>query len=529
MVTPTGTSTVPVVPVQLPAAGALGPVALRRLNKVEYENTAHRVLAAAPGVTSKFIDDDSSLGYDNISAILSVTPLLAEQYASTAKSLAAGLDVAKEAPCTNGAAAAAEVACATTFIQQFGKRAFRRPLVASDVTRYSTIFQDKRGRSDYAAAIHLVAETMLQSPYFLYKTEMGEGSGVDRKLTSYELATQISYLVTGAPPDTDLVAAAEAGKLGTPAEREAQVRRLLGSVDSTPWVASFVTEWLGIAAAGHVAKDQAKFPAYTPSLSVAVAEESQRFVGSVLTTNGSLEALFNADWSIANAELGSLYGLGQAPADWQKVTLPADQRLGILTQPAFLVATSKATDSFPIRRGKVLRTRVMCGTVPPPPADLKVTPVALDPNLTTRERFLAHEQAGSVCAGCHSLMDPLGFGFENYDATGAYRTSENGKPIDATGEIKSISPEIDGPFANALEFTQRIAKSQVVRDCVARESVRWSLGRETVSTPDTDPKVLRDQAIVQALSSSLRVSHSDMRELLVALVKRDEYGFRSDQ
>ncbi|MDX2055002.1 MAG: DUF1592 domain-containing protein [Polyangiaceae bacterium] len=526
---PTGTSTIPVVPVQLPAAGALGPIALRRLNKWEYDNTVQR-LGAAPGASSAFAEDDPSLGYNNMAAALTVTPLLAEQYARAAKALAAGLNLVQEAPCADGAAGAAETACATAFIEQFGKRSFRRPLTGEEITAYTAIFQEKRARGDYAGGIRLVAETMLQSPHFLYKTEIGEGSGVDRALTAYELASQISYLALGGPPDDELLAAAQGAKLSSPAEREVQLRRLLTKPESTPWVASFVTRWLGIAEAGYLAKDQTAFPSYTPSLSVAVAEESQRFIADLFAqSNGSLETLFTANFTLSNAELGAHYGLGQVPTAWEKVTLPAGQRLGVLTQPAFLVATSKSADSFPIRRGKTLRTRILCGDVPPPPPNLEIMPVELNPNLTTRERFVQHQQAGSVCASCHSLIDPLGFGFENYDATGAYRTTENNKPIDASGEIKAIAPEIDGPFANALEFTQRIAPSQVLKACVARESLRWSLGRATLDTPPTDPKVLRDQAIIQGLAARLGMANSDIRELLVAVVLRDEYGFRSDQ
>lgn len=526
---PSGTSSVPVVPGRIPAASTLGPIALRRLNQLEYENTV-RTLGAAPGATTAFAEDDPSIGYTNMAAVLTVTPLLAEQYARAAKAITGALNVTMEAPCADSANGATVATCAAAFVQQFGMRSFRRPLTADEVAAYTAIFQEKFGRSDYAGGIRLTAETMLQSPHFLYKTEIGEGSSPDRTLTSYELASQISYLATGAPPDAQLLAAAGADKLTLPGEREAQLRRLLATPESTSWVTIFVEEWLGISKAGYLAKDQTAFPSYTPTLSVAVAEESSRFIANLLTSsNGSLQTLFTADWTFSNAELGAHYGLGQMPSDWQKVTLPAAQRAGVLTQPAFLVASSKAADSFPIRRGKILRTRILCGDVPPPPADVTIMPVALDPNLTTRERFLQHQQAGSVCAGCHSLMDPLGFGFENYDATGAYRTTENKKPIDATGEIKSISPEIDGPFANGLEFTQRISQSQVLRDCVAREALRWSLGRGTLLEPAADPKVLRDQALVQGLALRLGTTNSDLRELLVAVVLRDEYAFRSDQ
>jgi len=173
---PTGTSTIPIVPVQLPVAGALGPIALRRLNKLEYDNTVQR-LGGAPGASSAFADDDPSLGYNNMAAVLTVTPLLAEQYARAAKTLATALNLTQEAPCAVGAAGAAETACATAFIEQFGKRSFRRPLTGEEVTAYTAIFQEKRDRAEYAGGIRLVAETMLHSPHFLYKTEIGEGSG----------------------------------------------------------------------------------------------------------------------------------------------------------------------------------------------------------------------------------------------------------------------------------------------------------------------------------------------------------------
>jgi hypothetical protein len=523
--TPGGPSMV----VELPALGALGPVALRRLNNLEYENTL-RALGFAPGAASEFADDEPSLGYSNIAAALTVTPLRAEQYARAAASLAAGLDLNQEAPCAEAAPGPGATLCAGRFIDEFGKRAFRRPLTPAEVTAYLAIFEEKSGRSDYAGAIRLVAETMFQSPHFLYKTELGEGSGTDRALTSYELASQISYLVTGAPPDAELWAAAELGRLTDASERELQVRRLMTTPGGTSWLARFVREWLEVEKAGYLAKDQTTFPAYTPTLSMAVAEEASLFISSVLAEGGgSLQTLFTADWTLSNAELAAHYGLAQVPPDWQKVTLPGTQRMGILTQPAFLVSTSKAADSFPVRRGKVLRTRVLCAQVPPPPADLEILPVEVDPNLTTRERFQLHEQAGSVCASCHSLIDPLGFAFENYDATGAYRTTENNKPIDASGEIRAIAPEIDGPFANALEFTLKISTSQVLRDCVAREALRWSLGRSTLETPATDPNVLRDRALVQGLAERLGQSNTDIRELLVALVLRDEYGFRSEQ
>jgi hypothetical protein len=265
-------------------------------------------------------------------------------------------------------------------------------------------------------------------------------------------------------------------------------------------------------------------------LSAAVAEESRRFIASVLTDHaGSLLGLFTANWTIANDKLATHYGLTPAGTAWQQVALPTSERLGILTQPAFLVATSKQQESFPIRRGKVLRSRILCAEVPPPPPGLGIEPVDLSDDITTRERFLEHQKQGSVCAGCHRLIDPLGFGFENYEPTGAYRTTENGQPIDPSGDIVEVSPEIDGPFANAMAFAERVAPSKVLQDCAAREALRWAMGRETQVEPPEDPRVLRDWALIQGAAARLGASSSDLRELLVALVLREEYAFRADE
>jgi hypothetical protein len=209
-----------------PSNGVLGPIALRRLNTLEYEATVQDLLRVAPGTTAKFLPDDTNLGYKNIANVLRVTPLLAERYAVTARSLAWSLDTATFAPCADGAAPRA---CAEAFIQAFGASAFRRPINQLELGQYAAIFEGELGRTNYANGIRLVAETLLQSPHFLYKTELGEGTGPTRKLTSFELASQLSYLATGSMPDTELQRAAEAGRLELPSEREAQLRRLFGT------------------------------------------------------------------------------------------------------------------------------------------------------------------------------------------------------------------------------------------------------------------------------------------------------------
>lgn len=516
---PPGVSTTPGVP--LPAEGALGPVAVRRLSNEEYDNTVQDLLQIPAGTAATFVPDARTLGYRNIAKALTVPLVVAEQYAAAAASLAATVatNAATLAPCA-GPDAAAQIACADTFITTFGAKALRRPLTSEELTAYSKIFQDERGRTTYSEGIGAVAETLLQSPHFLYKTELGAGTGVGRQLTAHELATQISYLVTGSMPDPALLAAADANQLTSPEQRETQVRRLFSSGRTPTWLRGFVTQWTAISTLPNVQKDPAFFPTYDAALQAAIIEESDRFVDTVFATEGgSLTTLFTANWTILNPATATHYGVSAGPADWQKTDLPAGQRLGILTSAGFLAANAKAIDSFPIRRGKVLRTRILCRPLSPPPPGLVITDPEPSAVLTTRERFAAHS-AKPECSSCHRVIDPLGLGFENYDGVGVYRTSENGKTVDSSGEIVEVDPEVDGTFSNALGFIQKIAGSQVLKACVARESFRWGAGREdTVS----------DGPVLQAMAAQLAASPTaDVRELLVGLARANSYPYRSE-
>ncbi len=521
------------VVVSLPSGGPLGPIAIRRLTTPEYEKTVQHLLSVPEGTATTFLPDEQSSGFKNMAAALRVPQAVAEQYARAAKTLASGVAAKATtlAPCADSGA---EPACADTFIRSFGQKAYRRPLTTGEVGVYAKLFTDERARATYADGISIIVETMLQSPHFLYKTEIGVGNGVDRQLTQYELASQISYLVTGDMPDDQLFSAAAANKLGTGAEREAELRRLLPV--GTPWLRGFVLDWLGISKAVEATKDTTLFPTYDTGLHAAIVEESHRFVDSIFTeAGGSVVTLFNANWTYADATMASHYGVSGGPSgtDWAKVTLPG-QRMGILTQAAFLTAHSKINDSFPITRGKILRTRVMCAAMPPPPAGLKIDPVAPpSATATTRERITAHS-TNPVCASCHTLIDPLGFGLENYDAVGAYRDVESGKPVDSSGEVKQIDAEVDGPFANGIELVQRISGSQVLKNCVSREAFRWGTGRLSLdpvmdpTSPDY-PKYLRDKSIIDGMMTKMVGANADMRELLTSLVANDAYAFRSDK
>ncbi|MDX2050860.1 MAG: DUF1588 domain-containing protein [Polyangiaceae bacterium] len=526
--TPVATPPVPVDSSGLTPDGQCKPpassLAVRRLTHAEYDNTVADLLGVAETLGRSF-QVDPTQPFRNFSATLVVPPILAEQYSSAATKLAAQVvaQVQTLAPCAPAATGAEELACAEAFISSFGKRAYRRPIDTTELTKFSALFSAERARADYAASIGYLAEVMLQSPFFLYKTELGN-SGLDRVLTPYEVASEISYLTTGSMPDATLILAADNNALGTPDAIEAEVRRLIATPRASTWLRGFVEEWLGIDQVRdttQVPKDATLFPAFE-NLRTPIADEADAFIDAVLSTsNGSIYTLFSASWSEVNGPLGSYYGAPIPPAGAtpQRTDLPPAERAGILTQAAFLAAHAKPGDSFPIARGKYLRTRVMCRSLPPPPANAMFQAPGPSTILTTRERFAQHSSS-SACASCHTLIDPLGFGFENYDAAGGFRSMENGKPVDASGSIINVSPEVDGPYVGGVEFSQRLANSQVLRDCVTREVFRWANGREDIPT---------EACALSSISSRMTQASPDIREIVVGIARSEGFTLRSDR
>ncbi|MDX2052291.1 MAG: DUF1592 domain-containing protein [Polyangiaceae bacterium] len=504
-------------PVSLPPSGPLGPIAVRRLSTPEYQRSVEALpnLNAGASVTSGFLSDDEVLGYHNMTSALRVPLAVAEQYAVAAKQLGqkAMAEAQTLAPCSG----ASDAQCGEAFIRSFGQSAYRRPLAESEVASYVQLFSAEVTRTSYAGGIGLVVETMLQSPYFLYKTEVGAGTGPSRELTPHEIASQISYAIAGEPPDEQLYAAAASGSLATTAGRVAEARRFLARPNSTAWIRGFVLDWLGISNAAKAVKDGALFPSFSTGLQASMVEESHRFVDTLLTEhNGSLSTLFTANWSPLDSVMASHYGVPAPGSAWTSVTMPP-ARLGILSQAAFLSAHSKPDSSYPIGRGKTLRMRVLCAPMAPPPPN--IPPFNPPPEATTTREKLAAHSTNPTCNSCHRLIDPLGLGFENFDAVGAYRDSENGSPVDTQGAIVDVAPEVDGPFATPAEFINRVAQSQVLRSCISREMLRWSLGREETAA---------DGALISAMGNQLMAANLDIRELIVGLVQAESYPFRSD-
>lgn len=495
-----------------------GPTALRLLTNQEYRNTIQDLLLLGAAPTDTLQPETRSNGYDNFSGVLTASATLVGQYDELVTRAVAQLDVTKFAPC---AAAASEVACAVTFVKTFGKRAFRRPLTVVEEQQYKTIFDVGRTGGAYADGIKLLVDALLASPKLLYRTELGTPGPTPRRvLTPYEIASQLSYLLVASPPDAALMAAADASML-SPAQVETHARRLLQTPRARMNIRKFIMMWFGLGDISKLSKDPTTFPEFSDGLRAAIISETEQFIDAVLwDRDGTLSTLLTSPSSFINADLSKLYAVKNPVKGAALVKLDLDntQRAGLLTHASVLATHSKANDSFPIARGKFVRKGLMCQALPPPPPGLSIVDPPPDPKRTTRERFAQHS-VSPACAGCHTLIDPLGFGLETYDALGKFRESENGKPVDSAGMLTG-TPDADGPYKGGVELAKKLASSSTTAGCAAIQATRWAFGRMESES---------DRMIAQAIADRLGKGNMNLRDLVIGITKTESFYVRTVQ
>lgn len=457
------------------------PARIRRLTKDEYNATVRALIGTQLKPADLFPPDMRQRGY-TVNEAQRVDPVLARQLDAAAVALAneviAKLD--SFAPCSGD-----HTACATTFIETFGEKAYRRPLTDEDVTSLMGLFETGYAEGEYAEGIHLVVRGILQSPGFLYHTELGDtpDDGPAVAMTAYEIAASMAYLFTGAPPDEALIQAAEAGTLGTPAGRAVEARRLVTSDAGKNRSVQIVREWLGIDRITVTSKDTTVFDQFE-NLRDSMHSETESFVKAVLdSSNGSVQELLGATWTVADSNLANMYGVGGEG----RIEVP--QRPGLLNRAAFLSVYSHAQETSPVMRGAAVLRRIDCDDIEFPTAlQVQIVAPAPDPNMTIRERFAAHAQ-DVLCVECHRKIDPLGFSFEQFDGMGKHqlteRTTTPEKPIDSATTVQA-GVDYDGSYANSTELAAAIAVSEDVRECFARHVFRANVAEGAVAKSTED-------------------------------------------
>ena len=496
---------------------AVGATPMRRLTHVEYENSVADLLGISIKPAADFPSDTQIGIFDNSAAAQTIPSLLAEGYLDASVKLAQGVtNIPTLVGCTITGANGAT--CVRTFVQRFARRAFRRPLADAELTNLVKVYDTARVASDETTGVRAVIAATLASPNFLYRPEFGlPGSKIPGAMQSspFELAGRLGSLLWASVPDDVLLDEAQAGRLGTKDQVLAQVRRMLMSPKAHTAIASFYDQWFGLAALDTATKDMAVFPKFDDALRTAMKEETRRFVENVLwQDDAKLNTLLQAPYSFVNGPLATLYGVKGGPANattFAKVSLDPTQRSGILTQASMLASFARPDESSPVKRGKWVRTRLLCQDLPDPPNDVPELP-AVVAGQSNRERFATHT-ASPACSGCHHLIDGLGFGLEHYDGIGQYRTTDQGVPVDSSGLVTE-TVDIDGAYDGGPALGTLLAKSTQVRDCAPTQWLRYAMARRE----DTD-----DSCALKAVRDAFTTSGGNLSELVVALTQTDAF------
>lgn len=406
----------------------------------------------------------SGFAFDNHAATGLVTSVHVEEYFAAAETVADELTTL--APCDP-----ADSGCRSAVVSAVTTVLYRRSPTAQELAHLETL-ADETGGAD---GLRVALWTALLSPRFLYRAELGRADARTYVLTSHELAAALSYFFWGTGPDTLLIDAADSGALETPAEIEQQARRLLADPRAERRLAQFALQWLGVERIASVDKSPRLFPDFDPELRSGFARETGRFFATVVAEGGTLADVFTAPWSVGDSRLAAHYGL---PLDGERLRYDG-RRAGIFGHGSVLASYAHSDQSSPILRGVFVRERLLCQHFGAPPPDAGGVP-EVDPNATTRERFRQHTD-NDACRSCHQYIDPVGFGFEHFDAVGRWRDDENGQPIEAGGDFRDVEALRSGtsaPFATLPELAEVVAGSASSRSCFAKQAYRFALGRE---------------------------------------------------
>lgn len=504
------------------AASSDGTVALtarrvRRLSRREYTNVVGDLLGASAReqALGALPEEPTVGGFDNQNAALFVSPSLQENLADLAEQLARSSDPAQLAPCATSAGSAA---CLQDFVKSFASKAYGRPLSADELTRALALANQGQ---DYPTQVRLIVEMVLQSPYTLYASELGpEDAGPSPApvpLTPFELASQLSLMLTGSRPDASLLAAAANGALKTVADFQQQAQRLLATPLGQAELARFIRGWLDIGPIAEVPKSPDVYPQFTSDLAAAMQQEFDSFVSKQLDGgNGTLANLLTATSSDIPAALRPIYG-----SDLLGSGLDPKHRKGILTLPAVLAYNSSDISSGPVQRGLLVRRQLLCQTVPPPPASvlqkLATMPVdTTDTTQTTRQKFQAH-LTEPTCSACHSAFDPIGFGMEDMDGIGRFRTTENGLPVDSSGALTGT--DVDGPFEGPADLAAKLSQSKMIASCMVSHFFNFAQAR------DADAPA---QCVVQEWSDQFNRGGGRIKDLISAYIAHRNFAYRKD-
>jgi hypothetical protein len=490
---------------------------IRRLTNAEYDATVQALLGTEQTLAAQFVPDARLFKhgkFDRNEAQI-VEPMLAGQLQRAAQSLASeyGTNHLESAlPCFSQA----DATCARTFFESFLPKAYRRPATTAELDALMTrVVTPAIPRDGFSAAVELGIEAALQSTAFLYHTELGAGADtladVDStpiELTTREIGEQMAYLLTGGPADAELAAVPD---LAPPASRETQAWRLLQSARARRQVQRMIKQWLDIDQTGAINKDETKYPNFTPQM---FEREADAFIDEVVfERSAGFELLLGADFTVGSSLLAETYGAPPPSTDPGVIELTNVPRRGILNLGAFVVSYTT-----PVKRGVRVLTQTLC-LDPGDPAALMIqtTLPPLNATKTRRERFEEHSQG--ICAGCHGMIDSIGFAFDHFNELGQWEADEDGNPelpIDSTTtlQLPASVPFGSQQVLDSAELARLISESEIGSRCFARNLARFTAAAHGDSL---------EQGFIDEWEKLRAAGRTSMQDLLIAYVKSDSF------
>lgn len=457
-------------PVSLCEASVVGAPVLRRLTAREFNAALTDVFPEVAGQwTSTFSADPvSELGFDNESAKLVVSKQTAREIDSTGKSVAdavsAGLD--GMLPCS----AAGDRACASAFLDKYGKRLFRRPLSDAEREKYLAFFDEALAEGDFKTAIGWVTRALIHATPTVYRREIGEKvAGSRSQFTQYEIATALAFTFAGTTPGDALLGMADAGELNSPDVLFNLAMQLLDSPQGHEQIHRFFEASFEYGRVSTLTKSNVpEFEALRDQM----RRETRTFIDEVVIKGrGGMRELLTKPATYPSAALATFYGLPAPASDYAEVARPAGMGVGLLAQGSLLATEASANSSSPTQRGLLLMEKLLCREVPEVPPTVPDIPEPVVGQITTRQRY-EEQHAVSGCANCHKNFDPMGYGFEHFDEAGRYRADEGGLTIDPSGSI----PESDVVFSGQEGLAEGLASMDEVHACVTGQLKAFSYG-----------------------------------------------------
>ena len=372
---------------------------------------------------------------------------------------------------------ASEVGCARRILTTLARQAYRKPVDPATADVLMNFYARGRKSGDFERGIESALQFILASPEFLFRVEPdpARGSPPVYRLGDLELASRLSFFLWSSLPDEPLIALAAQGKLKQPAVLEQQVKRMLADPRSKTLIENFAEQWLHLRNLKNANPDLGAFPDFDDNLRQAMKEETELFFDSIMREDRSVMDLLNADYTFVNERLARHYGMPNIYGSrFRRVQVPNEARRGLLGQASILTVTSYPNRTSPVERGKWILTNLLGVPPQPPPPNIPPLPDSgADGKVVSLRQRMERHRANAVCAGCHRVMDPIGFAMENFDGIGRWRATEDGAAIDASGTLFT-GAKLDGVNALRQEMTKR---PEVFVGVLTERMLTYAVGR----------------------------------------------------